>query len=59
VAWYRFKKKISLVPAMLHGDKSLPEPVTASKDQVPQRLLAFVLLILSALAVYFLVSIRP
>jgi hypothetical protein len=44
---------------MLHGDKSLPEPVTASKDQVAQRLLAFVLLVLSALAVYFLVSIRP
>jgi cytochrome b len=59
LVWYRFKKKISLVPAMLHGDKSLPEPVTASKDQVAQRLLAFVLLILSALAVYFLVSIRP
>jgi hypothetical protein len=44
---------------MLHGDKSLPEPVTPSKDQVAQRLLALVLLILSALAVYFLVSMRP
>jgi cytochrome b len=59
VAWYHFKKKIFLVPAMLHGDKSLPEPVTPSKDQVAQRLLALVLLILSALAVYFLVTMRP
>jgi len=59
LAWYRFKKKISLVPAMLHGDKSLPELVKASKDHVAQRLLAFVLLILSALAVYFLVTMRP
>jgi hypothetical protein len=44
---------------MLHGDKSLPEPVKASKDHVAQRLFSFVLLILSALAVYFLVTMRP
>jgi hypothetical protein len=59
LVWYRFKKKVSLVPAMLHGDKSLPEPVTASKDQAAQWLLAFVLLLLSALAVYFLVTLQP
>jgi len=59
VAWYHFRKKVSLVPAMLHGDKSLPEPVTPSEDHVAQRLLALVLLIMSASAVYFLVSLRP
>jgi cytochrome b len=59
LVWYRFKKNISLVPAMLHGDKSLPETVTASQDYFAQRVLAFVLLFLSALAVYFLVTIQP
>jgi cytochrome b len=59
LVWYRFKKKVSLVPAMLHGDKSLPEPVTPSKDHVAQRLVAMVLLMLCALPVYFLVTIQP
>ena len=59
LVWYRFKKNISLVPAMLHGDKLLPEPITASQDHFAPRLLALVLLLLSALAVYFLVTIQP
>lgn len=57
--WYRFKKKVSLVPAMVHGDKSLPQLVTPSRDEAPQRLLALVVFLLSALAVYGLVSIAP
>jgi len=57
--WYRVKKKLSLVPAMLHGDKSLPQAATPSRDQAPQRLLALVVFLLSALAVYGLVSITP
>lgn len=50
--WHRFKKHPPLVPAMLHGDKAFPEPVPASRDQWPHRLVALLLLGLSALSVY-------
>jgi cytochrome b len=55
--WHRFKKHPPLVPAMLHGDKSLPQPVPASRDQFRHRLAAFLLLGLAALAVYGLISL--
>ena len=50
--WHRFKKHPPLVPAMLHGDKTLPQPVPASRDQWPHRLVALLILGLSALSVY-------
>ena len=59
LAWYHFKKKRALVPAMVHGDKLLPEGVTPSRDQAFQRLLALGVLLLCALAVDLLVSISP
>jgi cytochrome b len=55
--WYRFKKHPPLVPAMLHGDKSLPHAVPSSRDQFRHRLGAVLLLGLSALAVYGLLSL--
>jgi cytochrome b len=57
LVWYHFKKKVSLVPAMLHGDKSLPHAVPASRDQFRHRLLAVLVLGLAALAVYGLLSL--
>lgn len=57
--WYRFRKKLSLVPAMVHGDKTLPEAAPPSRDQAAQRLLALVVFALSAAAVYGVVSITP
>jgi hypothetical protein len=59
LAWYRFKKKLSLVPAMVHGDKTLTQAVTPSRDDALARCLALGLFLLSALGVYLLVSIRP
>ena len=55
--WHRFKKHPPLVPAMLHGDKTLPQPVPASRDQWLHRLIALLLLGLSALSVYGLLSL--
>ena len=55
--WYRFKKHPPLVPAMLHGDKTVDHPVPASHDQFRHRLLAVFVLGLAALAVYGLLSL--
>jgi cytochrome b len=55
--WYRFKKHPPLVPAMLHGDKTVDHPVPASRDQFRHRLLALLVLGLAALAVYGLLSL--
>lgn len=54
--WYRFKKHQSLVPAMVHGDKSLQEPAPHSKDHALSRLLALLSLTLAAVAVAVLLS---
>lgn len=56
VAWYQFKKHMPLLPAMVHGDKTLSERVTASSDRWSNRLLAFSCLLLCALLVYGLVT---
>ncbi len=45
IAWYRLRKAQALVPAMLHGDKSLPQAVPASRDGLSQRLLALLVLL--------------
>lgn len=55
--WHLFKKHPPLVPAMLHGNKILAEPVPASRDQWPHRLVALLILGLSALSVYGLMSL--
>ena len=55
--WHRFKKHPPLVPAMLHGDKTFPDPVPASHDQWRHRLGALLLLGLAALFVYGLLSL--
>lgn len=57
--WYRWRKHPPLVPAMLHGNKSLPEPVQASRDNLATRSLALFVLALSGLAVAMLVTWIP
>lgn len=57
--WYRFKKNISLVPSMLHGNKTLPDMLTPSLDHTKQRWLAFGVFLLCALLVFLLSSLRP
>ncbi len=57
IAWYRLRKAQALVPAMLHGDKMLPQPVTASRDGAAQRLLALLVLLVCAGTVRWLVGL--
>jgi len=57
IAWYRLRKRQSLVAAMLHGDKTLPETVTPSRDGLPQRVLAVLLMLACAAAVRWLVGL--
>lgn len=54
LAWYQFKKHISLVPAMWHGDKTLTDVVPPSVDKAHSRLMALLFLMLSAAAVALL-----
>jgi cytochrome b len=57
LAWYRFRKHPPLVPAMLHGNKTLPEPVPESADNGKSRVLALMILFSAALTVAALVSL--
>ena len=57
IVWYRLRKNQALIPPMLHGDKTLPEAVTASRDCLPQRVLAVLLLLVCAAAVRWLVAL--
>lgn len=57
IVWYRVRKAQALVPAMLHGNKTLPEVVTASRDCLPQRMLAVLLVLACAAAVRWLVGL--
>lgn len=57
IAWYRWRKKQSLVPAMWHGDKAMTLQVTPSRDSTQTRILALAVLGMSALAVVMLVSL--
>ena len=57
IVWYRVRKAQALVPAMLHGDKSLSEAATPSRDGLAQRLLAAAVLVLCGLAVRWLVGL--
>ena len=56
IAWYRWRKGQALVPAMWHGDKPVPEGVPASRDCLPQRVLAILILLGCAAAVRWLVG---
>ncbi len=57
IAWYRWQKRDSLVPAMWHGDKVLSTPSHASRDDFKSRSLALLVFMLSALAVAALLSL--
>jgi cytochrome b len=55
--WYRFQKRQSLVPAMLHGNKTLSVVVTETQDSTGHRLLALVLLAISSMVLWALLSL--
>ena len=57
IAFYKLVKKQSLVAPMVGGDKVVSSPVPASQDNTRTRLLALVLLLLCAAAVYGIVSL--
>jgi hypothetical protein len=56
LVWYRWRKRQALVPAMWHGDKSMSGPVVPSADHGRSRAWALVLLLVSAMAVFGIVS---
>jgi cytochrome b len=57
LAWYRWRRRQSLVPAMWHGDKTLHDEIPASRDDLQSRGWALVVLVLAAFAVAALVSL--
>ena len=57
IAFYKLVKKQNLVRPMILGDKTVATPVPASRDNARTRLLALVLLLLCAAAVYGIVSL--
>ena len=57
IVWYRVRRQQSLLPAMLHGDKVLPEATPASHESWGTRALALALLLGCALAVRHLVGL--
>ncbi|MEN9888807.1 MAG: hypothetical protein RL559_844 [Pseudomonadota bacterium] len=57
IVWYRIRKAQALVPPMLHGDKSLPEAATPSRDDAQSRVLAAVLVLACAALVQSLLSL--
>lgn len=57
IVWYRVRQSQALLPAMLHGDKTLPETTPASLDGLSRRVLAILLVLLCAAAVRWLVGL--
>ena len=57
LAWYTWLKRQALVSAMWHGDKTLPHEIAATRDNGPSRAMALLVLAISALAVFGLVSL--
>ncbi|PUE50183.1 cytochrome B [Limnohabitans sp. 2KL-17] len=57
IAWYRWGKQQPLVPAMWHGDKTLPEAVTPSRDNGKSRSLAVALFIAAGVVVAAIVPL--
>ena len=56
IAFYAFKRRQNLVPAMLKGDQAADTPSTPSADGAPQRLFALAVWSACALAVWSLVT---
>lgn len=56
LVWYRFAKRISLVPAMVHGDKQLAALAVSSHDRWSTRLIALLILVMASCGVYALVG---
>lgn len=54
--WYRWRKQQSLVPAMWHGDKSLPVSIPASRDTLRTRMIALALYGLAVVLVLALLA---
>jgi hypothetical protein len=57
IAYYWFKKRDNLVKPMLLGDKDLPQPMPASRDDAASRSIAAVVLVLCALVVRWIVGL--
>lgn len=57
IAFYRLVRKQNLVRPMIVGDKTVQAPVPASRDNARTRLLALLLLLMCAAAVYGIVSL--
>lgn len=57
ILWYRIRKRISLVPPMLHGDKNLASAVPSSRDHWAARWLALLVLCCAAMAVAWVVGL--
>lgn len=55
--WYRFRKQQSLLPAMVHGDKTLLMAAPESQDRWTQRFLALVLLAIASAGLWALLSL--
>lgn len=55
--WYRWRQQRSLVPAMWHGNKTWPEAVPPSRDDLRSRSLALLVLLIAILAVVALLSL--
>ena len=61
IAFYKLVKKQDLVRPMIVGDKAVPAPVPQARDTTGTRMLALVILLLCAAAVYGIVGLgdRP
>jgi hypothetical protein len=57
IAYYVFRKKISLVRPMISGDKACDVLVKPSRDDGPSRLLALVIFLVCASSVALLVKL--
>ena len=56
---YHVRRRQGLLAAMLHGDKQLPAPAAAARDDARSRITAFLLLCLCATAVFWLSGLAP
>ena len=56
---YHARRRQGLLAAMLHGDKQLPAPAEAARDDAHSRMKAFLLLCLCAAAVFWLSGLAP
>ncbi len=56
---YHVRRRQGLLAAMLHGDKQLPAPAAAARDDARSRITAFLLLCFCAAAVFWLSGLAP